>query len=87
MRVPVLVLQGETDTQVPAAQGAEIAALLEASGNRDVTLRRLAGVNHLFLADPDGHADGYATLPSKLVPAEVMGIDADWFAARLGAAG
>lgn len=87
VRAPVLVLQGGTDTQVPLAHGAELASLLEASGNADVTLRTLDGLNHLFLPDPSGHADGYASLPSKAVPPAVLGIIADWFAARLGAAG
>jgi alpha-beta hydrolase superfamily lysophospholipase len=86
VRAPVLVLHGETDRQVPVAQAEEVAALLRDSGNPDVTLRRFPGVNHLFLEDPSGHWDGYATLPSKRVPGAVRGALADWFASRLGVA-
>ena len=86
VRAPVLVLHGETDRQVPIAQAEELASLLRASGNPDVTLRRFPGVNHLFLEDPSGHWNGYATLPSKRVPGVVRGALADWFASRLGVA-
>ena len=86
VRAPVLVLHGETDRQVPVAQGEEVASLLRESGNPDVTLRRFPGVNHLFLEDPSGHWTGYAALPSKRVPGVVRGALADWFASRLGVA-
>jgi alpha-beta hydrolase superfamily lysophospholipase len=86
VHAPVLVLHGETDRQVPVAQGEEVASLLRESGNPDVTLRRFPGVNHLFLEDPSGHWNGYATLPSKRVPGVVRGALADWFASRLGVA-
>ena len=83
LRMPVLILHGETDLQVPVAQGDELAAMLRASGNRDVTVRRFAARNHLFLADTSGHWDGYASLPSKVVAPDVTGAIADWLAARL----
>ena len=83
LRMPVLVLHGATDTQVPVAHGEEIAAAVRGGGNTDVTLHTIPGVNHLFLADAVGHWAGYADLPSKVVPPAVMGIIADWFAGRL----
>lgn len=86
LRAPVLVVHGETDRQVPVAQGEELASLLRDAGNADVTLRRFPAVNHLLLEDPSGHWAGYAALPSKQLPPAVRGAIADWFASRLGAA-
>ncbi|HEX8271771.1 MAG TPA: alpha/beta fold hydrolase [Longimicrobiaceae bacterium] len=83
LRMPVLVLQGETDRQVPAAEAPALAAAIRAGGNRDVTVRLFPGVDHLLLRDPDGSVAGYAALPSKQVVPEVLGALADWLAARL----
>jgi dienelactone hydrolase len=85
VRAPVLVLQGATDRQVPEAQARELAGTARAAGNRDVTLRVFAGLNHLFVPDPEGTADvqRYAALPSKQVQPEVLGALADWLAAKL----
>jgi alpha-beta hydrolase superfamily lysophospholipase len=79
----VLLLQGETDRQVSAEQVDELAAAFKASGNRDVTVHKLAATDHLFLADPSGDPAGYATLPSIQVPATTLGLIADWLASRL----
>jgi hypothetical protein len=87
VRVPALVLQGGTDWQVAPEQADAIADALREGGNRDVTVRLFPGLNHLFLADPAGTPDPstYATLPSRQVPAEVLGALADWLAERLRA--
>ncbi|SHI29858.1 hypothetical protein SAMN02745146_0426 [Hymenobacter daecheongensis DSM 21074] len=53
VKCPVLALNGTADLQVTA--GKNLSALnkaLKASGNRKVTVQKLAGVNHLFQADP-----------------------------------
>lgn len=85
VRQPVLVLHGATDWQVPPADAEAAAAALRGAGNRDVAVRVLPVINHLFLADADPVAtvDHYARLPSKTVPPEVLGAIADWLAARL----
>lgn len=85
VRVPTLILQGATDRQVPAEQAEQLAAAIRAGGNRDVTVRIFPELNHLFLRDPVGTADvqHYAALPSRQVPAEVLGTLADWLAAKL----
>jgi dienelactone hydrolase len=83
LRVPVLVLQGETDRQVPASEADALAAAIRAGGNRDVSVRRLPGINHLLVRDPDGHPRGYAALPDMDVAPEVLGTLADWLAAKL----
>jgi hypothetical protein len=83
VKQPVLVLQGATDRQVTPEQGPALAAAFRAGGNRDVTLKIFPSTNHLFLADPVGNPSGYATLPSKNVRADVLGVIADWLSARL----
>lgn len=85
VKAPVLILQGATDRQVPAEQAPELAAALRAGGNRDVTVRVFPELNHLFLRDPVGTADvaRYAALPSRQLPPEVLGVMADWLAAKL----
>ncbi|MEW5929740.1 MAG: alpha/beta fold hydrolase [Gemmatimonadota bacterium] len=83
LRLPVLVIQGGTDRQVPAAEAPALAAAIRAGGNRDVTVRLFPGVNHLLLRDPDGSVAGYAALPGRQVVPEVLGALTDWLAARL----
>lgn len=85
VRVPALVLQGATDRQVEAAQAAELGAALRAAGNRDVTVRVLPGVNHLFLEDPIGDPAGYARLPERQIRREILDLVSDWLAKRLRA--
>jgi uncharacterized protein len=87
MRVPVLILQGETDRQITTEQAEELGAAMRAGGNRDVTVRVFPALNHLFLPDADGTADAarYAALPDKRVPAEVLGTLTNWLANRLRA--
>lgn len=86
VKVPVLILQGETDQQVTPEQAGELAAALRASGNARVTIRTFPETNHLFLADPRGYPGGYARLPSASVRPAVLGAVADWVAAAVGAA-
>lgn len=83
--VPVLILQGETDHQVSPEQADTLAAAFREGGDEDVTLRKFPDTNHLFLADPNGSPEGYATLPSHSVRPEVLGAIADWLADRLQA--
>jgi len=79
----VLILQGGTDRQVTPEQANELAAAFRAGGNRDVTVKIFPETDHLFLADPNGNPSGYPRLPSKNVRPEVLGLIADWLAARL----
>lgn len=85
VRQPVLVLHGATDWQVPAEDAETAGAALRGAGNRDVTVRVLPAINHLFLADPNPVAsvDHYAQLPGKAVPPEVLGALADWLLEQL----
>jgi len=83
LRMPVLILQGETDSQVPAAEAAALAEAIRGGGNREVTVRLFPDVNHLLVRDPVGAYEGYASLPSLEVVPEVLGALADWLAAGL----
>jgi len=83
VRVPVLILQGETDQQVTPEQADTLAAAFKAGGDPDVTLRKFPATNHLFLPDPDGNPAGYGALPVHTVRPEVLGAIADWLVAHL----
>jgi dienelactone hydrolase len=83
VRVPVLILQGDTDQQVTPEQADALGAAVRSGGNRDVTVRRYPATNHLFLADPDGSPAKYGSLTSRAVRPEVLGALADWLVARL----
>ncbi|HEU4988371.1 MAG TPA: alpha/beta fold hydrolase [Gemmatimonadaceae bacterium] len=83
VRVPVLILQGETDQQVTPEQADTLAAAFRAGGNRDVTVRKFPATDHLFLADSVGDPAGYGALRTRSVRPAVLGAIADWLAARL----
>ena len=89
LKTPVLILQGETDRQVPPTEAKLLADAIRAGGNSDVTVRIFPATNHLFLADSSGaftDASGalrYAKLPSLHVRPEVLGAIADWLSVRL----
>jgi dienelactone hydrolase len=83
VRVPVLVLQGETDHQVTPEQADTLAAAFRAGGDPDVTLRKFPDTNHLFVPDPNGSPTGYALLRTRTLRPEVLGAIADWLAEHL----
>ena len=83
VRVPVLILQGETDQQVTPEQADTLAAAFRAGGDRDVTVRKFPATDHLFLADSVGDPSRYPILPSRTVRPEVLGAVADWLVAHL----
>lgn len=85
VRAPVLIMQGAVDRQVSAGQADTLAAAMRSGGNRDVTVRKFDGLNHLFLPSPSGTGapDEYASLPDTAVPADVLDTIANWLAARL----
>jgi alpha-beta hydrolase superfamily lysophospholipase len=87
VRQPVLILQGATDRQVTAEQAEALANAMRAGGNRDVTVKVLPDLNHLFLRDPDGTPARYATLTNPRVDPEALGLLADWLATKLKVAG
>jgi fermentation-respiration switch protein FrsA (DUF1100 family) len=82
IRVPTLLLHGEQDAQVPVTQAEELATALRRAG-AVATVERIAGVNHLFLADPLGDPAGYLLLPQRTLSPAVLALLTDWLDARL----
>lgn len=80
VKQPVLVMHGMTDRQVTPEQADTLATIIRASGNTDVTLRKLPATNHLFLSDTSGKPAGYPQLKDMKVRADVLGVLADWAA-------
>jgi dipeptidyl aminopeptidase/acylaminoacyl peptidase len=85
VKVPTLILQGQTDQQVTFEQAEKLGAAMRSGGNRNVTVRVFPGLNHLFIHDPDGNPAGYAKLPTNKMSSEVLGAMADWLAVTLSA--
>jgi dipeptidyl aminopeptidase/acylaminoacyl peptidase len=83
VRVPTLILQGQTDRQVTAEQAGALAAALRAGGNTRVTVRVFPEANHLFVHDPDGNPAGYTSLPSGAVRSDVLASIVDWIVERM----
>ena len=81
--VPTLILQGETDRQVPMSEAARLAAAMRAAGNRHVTLRTFPRLNHLLLDDARGDVRGYGALTDLHVRRDLLGMLADWLARTL----
>jgi fermentation-respiration switch protein FrsA (DUF1100 family) len=78
VKVPVLAMNGERDTQVLAQQNLPaIVDALEAGGNRDYTIVKLPGLNHLFQTAKTGSPAEYAQIQETIAPA-ALEIMADW---------
>ena len=79
---PVLALTGEKDLQAAPKQNLPpIAAALEQAGNRDVTIRELPGLNHLFQHCQTGSPVEYGKIDETFAP-EALGQIADWILER-----
>jgi uncharacterized protein len=74
-RVPVLAIYGDLDLQVLAAPNAQaLSAALGAAGNRDVTVVRLSGVNHMMQPAKTGRIEEYSQIEETIVPAVLQAI-------------
>jgi hypothetical protein len=83
VRTPTLILQGETDRQVPLAEAEILARAMRSGGNRTVMVRTFPRLNHLMLEDPSGNPLRYQALPSFHVRSDLRGTLADWLARTL----
>jgi pimeloyl-ACP methyl ester carboxylesterase len=84
VKVPVLALNGAKDTQVDAAQNLPaIEAALRKGGNRDVTVKVMPGLNHLFQPCTTGAVSEYESIEQTMSP-EVLELIADWIGKRVG---
>lgn len=78
--VPVLVLFGENDLQVPPSQNRPpVENALRASGPDDVTVRIVSGVNHLFQPSETGLPSEYRSIETTMAPKVLQHI-AGWLA-------
>ena len=81
-RVPVLVLGGTLDTQVPAKENlSAIDAALKQAGNRDYRVVELPGLNHLFQTAKTGASTEYAAIEETVSP-QVLELVATWINQR-----
>jgi fermentation-respiration switch protein FrsA (DUF1100 family) len=72
VRVPVLLLHGETDQQVPPFQADELAQVLRGAGAAPVDVRHFRDTDHLLLADHDGDPQGYVRLAERRLRTAVL---------------
>ena len=87
VKVPVLALNGELDLQVPVDMNLPaIERILKESGNRDVTAKRMPGLNHLFQHAKTGSPSEYAKTEETMSP-EVLSLFGNWIAERFAAPG
>ena len=80
LRQPLLAIGGALDTQVPAAEN--LAAIRSAATlSPDVTVRELAGLNHLFQTAKTGAFSEYVTIEETMSSA-VLALLGEWIVAH-----
>jgi pimeloyl-ACP methyl ester carboxylesterase len=80
LRVPVLALTGELDTQVPPGENLPaIEKAVRRGGNKRVTVRELPRLNHLLQTASSGLPTEYATIEETIAPAALEML-ATWLA-------
>ena len=85
VRQPILIVQGELDTQVLPYHADGLAGYARArKGNADVQVVKVPGVNHLFVAAKTGEVREYASLGSDAkVSSVVTSAVASWMSKTL----
>ncbi len=82
VKCPVLALNGEKDLQVDPVQNLPaIQAALKKGKNKEVTVRILPGLNHLFQHAESGSVAEYEKIEETFAP-EAMQAIAEWLRAR-----
>ena len=75
---PVLAINGSKDTQVRADENlAMIEKGLKSGGNKNYTIKKLEGLNHLFQTSDTGLETEYSKIEETMSPA-AMQLIADW---------
>ena len=83
VKCPLLAVNGEKDLQVPADVNLKaIAAALKDGGNRDFTVKKLPGLNHLFQTAQSGSPSEYSKIEETIAPAALQLIG-DWILERV----
>lgn len=83
-QVPVLILQGTADKQVPPGDAQKLAKAFREAGNQEVAVITFQNFNHIFLHDPDGNPKKYQELDSFKVPRQVISPIVNWVLAVTG---
>ncbi|HEU4787811.1 MAG TPA: prolyl oligopeptidase family serine peptidase, partial [Gemmatimonadaceae bacterium] len=79
VRQPILIVQGELDTQVEPENADRLAALARGRKNaRPVELVKIPGVNHLLAPATTGEIEEYRTLKDKQVSPAVTDSIVTW---------
>jgi uncharacterized protein len=79
VRQPILVVQGELDTQVPPSNADRLAALAKArKPSLPAEVVKVPGVNHLLAMSVTGEPDEYEKLPLKQISPAVSAAVVDW---------
>lgn len=82
VKCPVLALDGDKDMQLDPKQNIDaMRAAFARSGNPDVTIELLPGLNYMFQKAENGLGWEYATIPETISP-EVLQMVGDWIAKR-----
>jgi len=82
VRVPVLALNGEKDTQVPAHEDLDaIEQALKDGGNRDYKIVLLPRLNHLFQTSQTGSPSEYGAIEETIAPVALATMG-DWIVAH-----
>ncbi len=83
VKCPVLAINGSNDLQVPPKEDlAAIKNALEKGGNKNVTIRQIPGLNHLFQTSKTGAPSEYATIEETFSPV-AMNVILDWLKLQL----
>lgn len=86
VRQPLLLVNGERDTQVPPRHADALAALARARKRQVATeVVRVPGVNHLLVPATTGEVSEYASLGSAAVSPDATGAIAKWLTATFAA--
>ena len=86
VRQPILIVQGELDTQVPPSNAERLEALARQRKNSPpVEVARIPRVNHLLVPATTGEVDEYHSLPDRHVSHEVTGAIVAWLKKTLAA--
>lgn len=82
---PVLVMNGSKDLQVPPTLNLPvIETAFKESGNKDVTIKLMPGLNHLFQTCKTGSPTEYGSIEETFAPA-ALAVMGDWINAHCAA--
>jgi hypothetical protein len=85
VRQPLLIVQGELDTQVAPHHADQLAALARARKRKvTVDVARVPGINHLLVPAKTGEVDEYTMLTGQRVSPAATSAIATWMARILG---